>query len=313
MRPLGGKIESYDAPSTEEIARRTGLDVAEIIRFDGNTSPHLLPSTRAEALDEELARIHTYPHGGYPRLEQAIADYAGVSPENIVLGAGADDLILLVTRAFAGPGDRVAIANDPTYPMFQIAVWVAGAEIDDQAPVLTICCRPNNPTGELGELPTARPLVVDEAYFEYSGETAAGLIEEGVIVLRTFSKVFGLAGARVGYALAGRDVAAELNNRQHPAPLSTLSAALAIAALQSPPDVASLLAERERVAARLRELGYEPLPSHANFLYVPVDEPQDLAGSLLQRGLAVRPVRGGIRITIRNEEDDDRLLSVLGG
>jgi histidinol-phosphate/aromatic aminotransferase/cobyric acid decarboxylase-like protein len=313
VRPLGGKIESYDAPSTEEIARRTGLDVAEIIRFDGNTSPHLLPSTRAEALDEELARIHTYPHGGYPRLEQAIADYAGVSPKNIVLGAGADDLILLVTRTFAGPGDRVAIANDPTYPMFQIAVWVAGAEIDDHDPALTICCRPNNPTGELGELPTARPLVVDEAYFEYSGETAAGLIEEGVIVLRTFSKVFGLAGARVGYALAGRDVAAELNKRQHPAPLSTLSAALAIAALQSPPDVAPLLAERERVAKRLRDLGYEPLPSHANFVYVPVDEPQELAGSLLKRGLAVRPVRGGIRITIRNDQDDDRLLGVLEG
>jgi histidinol-phosphate aminotransferase len=311
VRPLGGKIESYDAPSTEEIARRTGLDVAEIIRFDGNTSPHLLPSTRAEALAEELARIHTYPHGGYPRLEQAISDYSGVSPANIVLGAGADDLIMLVTRAFAGPGDRVAIANDPTYPMFQIAVWVAGAEIDDHDPVLTICCRPNNPTGELGELPTARPLVVDEAYFEYSGDTAAGLIEEGVIVLRTFSKVFGLAGARVGYALAGRDVAAELNKRQHPAPLSTLSAALAIAALQSPPDVGPLLAERERVAARLRELGYEPLPSHANFLYVPVDEPQELAGSLLQQGLAVRPVRGGIRITIRNEQDDERLLAVL--
>ena len=311
VRPLGGKIESYDAPSTEEIARRTGLDVAEIIRFDGNTSPHLLPSTRAEALAEELARIHTYPHGGYPRLEQAIADYAGVSPENIVLGAGADDLILLVTRAFAGPGDRVAIANDPTYPMFQIAVWVAGAEIDDHDPVLTICCRPNNPTGELGELPTARPLVVDEAYFEYSGETAAGLIEEGVIVLRTFSKVFGLAGARVGYALAGRDVAAELNKRQHPAPLSTLSAALAIAALQSPPEVGPLLDERERVAKRLRELGYEPLPSRANFLYVPVDEPQQLAGRLLELGFAVRPVRGGIRITIRNEDDDDHLLGAL--
>ncbi len=311
MRPLGGKIESYDAPSTEEIARRTGLDVAEIIRFDGNTSPHLLPSTRAEALAEELARIHTYPHGGYPRLERAIADYAGVSPENIVLGAGADDLIMLVTRAFAGPGDRVAIANDPTYPMFQIAVWVAGAEIDDHDPVLTICCRPNNPTGELGELPTARPLVVDEAYFEYSRDTAAGLIEEGVIVLRTFSKVFGLAGARVGYALAGREIAAELNKRQHPAPLSTLSAALAIAALLSPPEVGPLLDERERVAARLRELGYEPLPSHANFLYVPVDEPQQLAGRLLELGFAVRPVRGGIRITIRNQDDDERLLGAL--
>jgi len=310
---MAGKVLSYDAPSTEEIAQRVGLPVGEIIRFDGNTSPHLLPSTRAEALAEELARIHTYPHGGYPRLEEAIAHYADVSRENIVLGAGADDLILLVTRAFAGPGDRVAIANDPTYPMFQIAVWVAGAEIGDQDPVLTICCRPNNPTGELGELPSARPLVVDEAYFEYSGQaTAVGLIDDGVIVLRTFSKV-GLAGARVGYALAGRDVAAELNQRQHPAPLSTLSAALAIAALQSPPAVGPILEERERFAERLRGLGYEPLPSHANFLYVPVGDPQGIADQLLNQGLAVRPVRGGIRITVRNEQDDERLIDVLGG
>jgi histidinol-phosphate aminotransferase len=311
VRPLTGKILSYDAPSTEEIAQRVGLRVDEIVRFDGNTSPHSLPSSRAEALAEELPRIHTYPHGGYPLLEQAIADYAGVSRENIVLGAGADDLILLVTRAFAGSGDRVAIANDPTYPMFQIAVWVAGAEIGDAEPALTICCRPNNPTGELGELPSARPLVVDEAYYEYAGETAAGLIDEGVIVLRTFSKVFGLAGARVGYALASRDVAAELNQRQHPAPLSTLSAALAIAALQSPPDVQPILDERERFAERLRGLGYEPLPSHANFVYVPVADPDGIADQLLKQGLAVRPVRGGIRITIRNEQDDERLLAAI--
>jgi histidinol-phosphate/aromatic aminotransferase/cobyric acid decarboxylase-like protein len=195
--------------------------------------------------------------------------------------------------------------------MFQIAVWVAGAEIGDEDPALTICCRPNNPTGELGALPSARPLVVDEAYFEYAGDTAADLIEDGVIVLRTFSKVFGLAGARVGYALAGRDVAAELNQRQHPAPLSTLSAALAIAALHSPPDVQPILEERERFAERLRGLGFAPLPSHANFLYVPVDEPQGLADQLLNQGFAVRPVRGGIRITIRNEHDDERLLRVL--
>src|ERR671910_104307 len=255
-RPLAGQVLSYDAPSTEEIARRTGLPVAEIIRFDGNTSPHLLLSTRAEALTEELARIQTYPHGGYPRLERAIAEYAHVAPENIVLGAGADDLILLVTRAFAGSGDRVAIANDPTYPMFQIAVWVAGAVIGDADPALTICCRPNNPTGELGPLPAARPLVVDEAYFEYSRETAVDLIEDDVIVIRTFSKAFGLAGARIGYAVAGREVAAELNQRQHPAPVATLSAALAIAALEAPPDIRPILEERERVATRLRELGF---------------------------------------------------------
>jgi histidinol-phosphate/aromatic aminotransferase/cobyric acid decarboxylase-like protein len=311
MRSLSGKVVSYDAPSTEEIARLTGLPVAEIIRFDGNTSPHALPWSRAEALTEELARIHTYPHGGYPQLEQAIADYAGVSPENVVLGAGADDLILLVTRSFAGRGDRVAIANDPTYPLFEIAVRVAGAEVGDEDPALTICCRPNNPTGELGALPDARPLVVDEAYYEYSGATAVDLIEEGVIVIRTFSKVFGLAGARVGYALAGRDVAAELNHRQHPAPLSTLSAALALAALAAPPDVRPILDERARMEARLREVGFDPLPSHANFLYVPVDDPQDWSERLLARGLAVRPVRAGIRLTIRNEPDDERLLEAL--
>jgi histidinol-phosphate aminotransferase len=311
VRSLLGQIVSYDAPSTEEIARQIGLPVSEIVRFDGNTSPQALPSTRGEALVEELARIHTYPHGGYPRLEQSIAEYAGVAPENVVLGAGADDLILLVARSFAGPGDRVAIANDPTYPMFPIAVWVAGAEIGDDDPVLTICCRPNNPTGELGALPDTRPLVVDEAYFEYAGETAVDLIEDGVIVIRTFSKVFGLACARVGYALAGRDVAADLNVRQHPAPLSTLSAALAIAALESPPDVRPILEERERMAGRLRDLGFEPLPSHANFLFVPVDEPQELADRLLQKGLAVRPVRGGIRITIRTEPDDEQLVAAL--
>jgi histidinol-phosphate aminotransferase len=215
VRSLTGTIESYDAPSTTEIAQRVGLPVEQIIRFDGNTSPHLLPSTNADALAEELARIHTYPHGGYPRLERAIADYAGVAPENVVLGAGADDLILLLTRSFASPGDTVAIANDPTYPMFPISVWVAGAEVGDDDPVLTICCRPNNPTGELVDLPEARPL------------------------------------------------------------------------------------------------GFEPLPSRANFLYVPADDPQAEYDRLLRQGLAVRPVRGGIRITIRTQQDDDRLLQAL--
>jgi histidinol-phosphate aminotransferase len=132
-----------------------------------------------------------------------------------------------------------------------------------------------------------------------------------VIVIRTFSKVFGLAGARVGYAVASPELASELNRRQHPAPLSTLSAALAIAALQSAPDVQPLLEERERVAERLRALGYEPLPSCANFLYVPVDDPQAKYDELLEQGLAVRPVLGGIRITIRSKADDERLLQAL--
>ena len=120
--------------------------------------------------------------------------------------------------------------------------------------MLTFVCRPHNPTGAMVDIPAARPLVVDEAYFEYGGETAVPLIGDDVIVVRTFSKAFGLASARVGYALASVSTAAELNERQQPAPISTLGAALALAGLEAgPPDVSATVAERERLAAELRE------------------------------------------------------------
>ena len=311
MRALPNYV-AYDAPSTAEIARRTGLPPDEIIRFDGNTSPQAPPYARADRLESALARIHTYPHGGYEGLAPAIAGYAGVGPENVVVGAGADDVIMLVVRSFAGRGDRVAIANDPTYALFGIAVGLAGADIGDGEPALTICCRPNNPTGELGPLPDARPLLVDEAYYEYCGETAVDAIDEGVVVVRTFSKAFGLAGARVGYALAAQDVASELNRRQSPAPLSTLSVVLALAALEhGPPDVGPIIEERERLAAELERHGFRPLPSDGNFLAVPVDDGAAVAERLLHRGVAVRPYRDGIRITVRTRAEHDRLLAAL--
>jgi histidinol-phosphate/aromatic aminotransferase/cobyric acid decarboxylase-like protein/imidazoleglycerol phosphate dehydratase HisB len=312
MRTLPAGFREYVwAPSTEELARRAGLDPVEIVRFDGNVPPQPPPSARPGAIAGTLAEANAYAHGGYPRLVRAIAGYAGVEPENVVLGAGADDLILLCARAWAGPGDRVAIADEPTYPLYRVAAGLAGAEVGAEGPALTFACRPNNPTGELGPLPDELPLVVDEAYFEYSGETAAGLIEDGIVVLRTFSKAFGLAGARVGYALAGRDTAAELNRRQAPLPLSTLSAALALAALADPPDVAPVLEERERVERALRALGLEPLPSHANFLYVPVEEPESVAAALLRSGVVVRVFPEAIRFNVRDPEDDDLLLEAL--
>jgi histidinol-phosphate aminotransferase len=162
------------------------------------------------------------------------------------------------------------------------------------------------------DLPAARPLVVDEAYFEYGGETAVPLLGDGVIVVRTFSKAFGLASARVGYALAEAATAAELNARQQPAPVSTLSAALALAALDAgPPDVSATIAERERLADGLRSLGLAPLPSWTNFLLVPHERAAALADGLLRRGLAVRPSPGAIRITVHRPEADDRLLEAL--
>jgi histidinol-phosphate aminotransferase len=248
VRALSAHFRPYRwAISTAEVARIAGIRPEDVLRFDANTAPYPPGAARPAAVADALSRVHGYPHGGYPELVAAIAAYAGVAPENVVLGAGADDLILLLARAFSGPGDRVAIVNEPTYPLFRAAAWLAGAEIDDAQPAFTFCCRPHNPTGALGEIPAARPLVVDEAYYEYCGETAA-LLDGGVVVIRTLSKAFGLAGARVGYALAEPETARVLNARQAPAPISTLSAALALAVLAKPPDVRPVLEARARLA-----------------------------------------------------------------
>ncbi|MBD0338396.1 MAG: aminotransferase class I/II-fold pyridoxal phosphate-dependent enzyme, partial [Thermoleophilia bacterium] len=288
MRKLPDAYEPYAwAISTAEAARIAGIPTDEVLRFDGNVPPKPPPTARPETIAAALEKVNLYPHGGYPLIHEAIAEYAGVEPGQVVLGAGADDLIMLCARAFAEPGDSVAIADEPTYPLFRLAAWVAGAEVDDRAPALTFCCRPHNPTGALVDLPQRRPLVVDEAYFEYAGETAASLLDDGVIVIRTFSKAFGLASARIGYLLADAATAGALRERQHPAPVSTPSVALALAGLAQPPDVGPTIAERERLAARLRTLGLDPLPSWTNFLYAPLAGARQVAGSLAERGLLV--------------------------
>jgi histidinol-phosphate/aromatic aminotransferase/cobyric acid decarboxylase-like protein/imidazoleglycerol phosphate dehydratase HisB len=315
MRALAPGFAPYQwALPTHEVARLAGIDPSQVVRFDQNTPPLPLPSSRPGAIAGALARVSSYPGWSYRALERAIADYAGVEPENVVLGAGADDLILLCARAFAGPGDTVAIPPAPTYPLFRIAAQLAGAQVttcDLDGTALTLACRPNNPTGALDELPAARPLVVDEAYFEYAGETALRLDEDDVVVLRTFSKAFALAGARIGFALASRELAAELNARQAPAPVSSLSAELALAALAEPPDVTPVLEERERLAAALRALGLEPLASHANFLYVPVADGAALGEALLRQGLVVRAYPEAIRVSVLDAEDDDLLVEAL--
>ena len=283
-----------------------------MLRFDGNTQPDPPATARPETVAAALERIQSYRHGGFPELVAAIAGYNGVEPENVVLGAGADDLLMLCARSYAGPGDVIAIADEPSYPLYRVAAWVTGAGVGDERPVLTFVCRPHNPSGAMVDIPATRPLVVDEAYFEYGGETVVPLIGDDVIVVRTFSKAFGLASARVGYALASAGTAAELNERQQPAPISTLGAALALAGLEAgPPDVSATIAERERLAAELRSIGLEPLPSHTNFLLVPHPRGQELYEALLAQGLAVRPSPGAIRITVHRPDADDRLVEAL--
>jgi histidinol-phosphate/aromatic aminotransferase/cobyric acid decarboxylase-like protein/imidazoleglycerol phosphate dehydratase HisB len=313
MKALSPAFAPYTwAAPSDEVARLAGIDPSQVVRFDQNTPPLPLPTTRPGTIARALAGINGYPPGGYVELRRAIAGYTGVDPDQIVLGTGADDLILLCARVYAGPGDKVAIPAAPTYPLYRLATLLAGAEVGDDDPVLTFACRPSSPTGELRPLPDARPLVVDEAYFEYCGETALPLIEdEEVIVLRTFSKAFALAGVRLGYALASRELAAELNARQAPAPVSSLAAALAVAALADSPDVTPVLEERERLASALAAVGLPPLPSQGNFVFVPADDGRALGETLLRQGLVVRAYDDGIRITIRDRVDDDLLVEAL--
>jgi histidinol-phosphate aminotransferase len=314
MRPLSRQFEPYGwALSTAEIARRAGIAPKDVLRFDGNTAPDPPSTARPAAIAGALERVQSYRHGGFPELLRAIADYNGLEPENVVLGAGADDLLMLCARAYSGPGDRVAIAYEPSYPLYRVAAWVTGADVGPDDPVLTFVCRPHNPSGAMVDLPPARPLVVDEAYFEYGGETALHLLgSNDVIVVRTFSKAFGLASARVGYALADSAVAAELNERQQPAPVSTISAALALAGLEAgPPDVSATIAERERLTDELRAIGCEPLRSYTNFVLVPHERAQELYEALLAQGLVVRPSPGAMRITVHRPGADDRLLEAL--
>jgi histidinol-phosphate aminotransferase len=313
VRPLHPQFRPYTwALSSAEIAARAGVRLEDVLRFDGNTEPDPPPTARAEVVGAALERTQSYRHGGFPELLAAIAAYNGVEPENVVLGAGADDLLMLCARSYAGPGDVVAIADEPSYPLYRVAAWVTGASVGDDRPVLTFVCRPHNPTGAMVDIPAARPLVVDEAYFEYGGETAVPLIGDDVIVVRTFSKAFGLASARIGYALASHETAAELNERQQPAPVSTIAAALALAGLEAgPPDVSATVAERERLGGELRSIGLEPLPSYTNFLLVPHPRAQELYEGLLAEGLAVRPSPGAIRITVHRPDADDRLVAAL--
>ncbi len=122
MRALSPSFSEYPwAPSTEEIARTFELDPSQVVRFDGNVPAQPAPFARPGAIARALAEVNGYAHGGFPALVDGIARYAGVAPENVVLGAGADDLILLCARTFAGPGDVVAIADEPTYPLYRIA------------------------------------------------------------------------------------------------------------------------------------------------------------------------------------------------
>ena len=322
-QPVGEGFAPYAwAASVAEVAARHGVAPELVLKFDQNTPP--LPGVPQVPLAASMARLGEYPDGTYRVLREAAAAYTGLAVENVVVGAGADDLILLVGQAFLGPGTSAAI-DAPTYALYRIATTLHGAEAvghEDDADLRWIC-NPNNPTGTWVEPETIVALaqsepdaivVVDEAYVEYGARSCAPWVAEleNLVVIRTLSKAFGFAALRVGYALAHPRTAALLTERRAPAPISGPAAAIAAAALQDPRlgDVEATIAERERLREALTAAGYDCPPTATNFVYLPTEEP--LAETLEAQGIVVRSFPGAIRITVRRPSENDVLLRALG-
>lgn len=322
-QPVGEGFGPYVwSPTVAEVAARRGLQRSAVLKFDQNTPP--VPGVPQVPLGESMAHICDYPEGAYSDLHAAAAEYVGVDPRQIVVGAGADDLILLVAQVFLGPGRRTSVAN-PTYAMYRIAGRLRAAEI---VPVgeradLHWRCNPNNPTGELvdpaelADLARRHPdevVAVDEAYFEFGGETVVPWVAElpNLVAIRTLSKAFGYASLRVGFAVAHPETAALLGNRRAPAPIAGPAAHIAAAALRKPRFVLldETLSEVERVRGALLAAGYDCPPVVGNFVWVRTTEP--LEERLEQQGLVVRGFDEGIRITMRRPSENDVLLRALG-
>jgi len=353
-RPATLAMEPYVwEAANQEVAARYHLDPSAVVRFDTNTSP--FPPPCLEAVLEQARRVpdvNEYFDGSYAALAAELAAYTGLSPAHLVIGAGADEMLDVIAKTFLNPGDRVVVPT-PTYAMYRIVSQIMDANVTavPATPDLSFnvdaliaaavgakalfLCNPNNPTGmALPSVEVARLVrgveclvVVDEAYFEFTGESAAPLIAENprLIVVRTLSKAFALAGARVGYALCAPETAALVNRMRPPNSVSYISALLAEAAMRDLPsmreNVSRLIEERGWFSAALQDLGAVVTPSRVNFVLTRWPSP-DAAGraaeSALRQGLVPRTYTGHpilapyLRLTVRTRAENEALLAALG-
>jgi histidinol-phosphate aminotransferase len=350
MRPHLRAAEPYQpVKSLEAISAETGVPVTQIAKLDANENPYG-PSPRVLAALAAYRGYHLYPDPVHDDLRAAIARYLGAVPDRIVLGAGADELIDLLCRLFLAPGDE-AIDLVPTFGMYRFATELTGAiaravprradfTVDVAAVRAALTARtkllwiaaPNNPTGTpldpaaaeaLAEL--GIPLVIDEAYAEFSGTTLLGLTEryEHVFLLRTFSKWAGLAGLRIGYGVVPPVVAETLLRIKPPYNVNGAAALAARVALEDTAyreqTVAAILAERARLATVLAASPYlRPIASAANFVFCPVvgASARAVRDALRRRGVLVRYydtplLANAIRVSVGRPEDTDRLAAAL--
>lgn len=338
----------------DELARELDLDPAKIVKLASNENP-LGPSTKViEAIRGELAEMTRYPDGNGFVLKSKLAERCGVGSAQVTLGNGSNDILDLVARAYLAPGLN-AVFSQYAFAVYPISTQAVGAEgravpakdwghdleamlaaIDANTRVVFIA-NPNNPTGTwfgpdalerfLSRVPASVLVVLDEAYIEYAegDELPDGLTYlaryPNLLVSRTFSKAYGLASLRVGYAISSVQVADVLNRVRQPFNVNSLALAAACAAL----DDAEYLAEGKRVNDAgmqqlqdgLHALGLNWIPSKGNFLAVDMRrEAGPLYQALLAEGVIVRPVAGygmpqHLRISIGLPQENARFLEAL--
>lgn len=315
-----------------------------------NESPLGASRAVAEALASAAHRVHRYPDPLADDLRRELAELHRVDPDQILIGNGSDELIFLLAWAYLAQGGR-AVCADPAYRIDEISTYVVGAELT-QVPLrhwthdlpamaavdadIAYIVNPHNPTGTtcsradiegfLARSP-AGLVVVDEAYVDFADDpealTALPLLASGrVAVLRTFSKVYGLAGLRIGYLVAPADVIATLRKIRAPFSVGALAQAAAVAALrdrQHWSEVRTYTRRRREELHRLFErAGYHPVPSQSNFILVASADEQALVAQLGQQGIAVRPgtalgVPGTVRVSVPSDAGMQLLARALDG
>ncbi len=355
---------SWEA-TDEEIAARYGVPIPSILRFDLNTSPAPPEiAGRILAAGRFDAPLSEYPPADYRRLVTTAARVYDVGADELLVGAGADEILDLIGKVFV-PAGGAAVIPTPTYAMYRVVTEQRGAVAVlvprlgpgagwalDEAAVRTAAanadvvwlCSPNNPTalsepdGVIARLleriaddaATARRppaiVVLDEAYAEFVNRSLAGLRLDhpNLVIVRTASKAYGLAGLRVGFAIARPETIARIAPYRPPGSVSTVSVTVVTEALAHPEEmranVARVDAERDRLADALRAAGWSVGASVTNFLLVDLgtaERAETVATGLLRRGLVPRtfpaghPLAHALRLTIRDRPGNDRLIAAV--
>lgn len=335
----------------EDVARELGLDPASIIKMASNENP-LGPSPKAqEAMRQTIADTHIYPDGGGWKLRRAIADKFGLDMGNVILGCGSNEVIEFIGHAFLKPGDNI-ITAEHAFLVYKLMAKVFGADtievpdpgyvhdLDAMAAAITpqtkeiFIANPNNPTGTLvtqeqidrfmEKVPPHVVVVFDEAYYEFldSPPDTLKYVRQGrnVIVLRTFSKIQGLAGLRIGYGLGPPELIEILQRTRQPFNTNAFAQAAALAGLLDEEHQAKTKAVTDEGRAYLQDqfaaMGLEYVPSYANFVLVKVGDGNAVFKAMMQKGVIIRAMAAyklpeWVRISIGTPEQNQRCIAVL--